>query len=902
MTILCITGQPTDTLMPIAEHLYSAGLEKPRSLQREHPIDLPQWHKRVLANLTTQAQTRPGATPTPSRLWEQLAVDLILANIDSPAWGWADPRSAQLLDFWSQLEDSLHFVLICQSPLELIAHTIGNGATLQTDDTAKLLSQWHEQHQNLLRFHARHPHNSRLILSSDAHQNPQQLSATLRQHWGTPLDSQSVSAHRAEPFPPLLLHLAAQILSPHTSHIELQDELHASITRLTPEAPAPQVLSTVNLIDNYRQITDRTAENNAITTLQRQLHEQQQQTQTLQSRIDIETASKSNIEQQLSHTSAELEQANGRIKEGEAESELLLHQLHQVQEELEKHYLLHQAAAAQVQELQKQTGQLRSLQSQVDTQTATLKDLQTQLAAETQAKSQAIQQRDAEVSAKKILQAQIDNQTAGTKDLQALLEAETKAKGQAIQQRDNEASAKKGLQSQLDVKTQNLSELQTQLTSATQAQSDTRQQLSQATEKLEKANAQAKDAQAESELLLHQLHQVQEELENYYLRHQAARQEADQHAQRWARLLRVQPSLQDFDAISLTNETPQAIHWRLQHIMVNGRAHGPFDFQTITENGITGFVLPKQADGTSPLRRWPASALRENAVTILPTKSGDNATQRAAQIVQLSATDWNLLNRVQSALTQAIETDTVTLKQTPKATLLNGLKAYQQIMGKNQGLIRFDNAELLGQQHQPTKDVLALRLSPIDFNGQHIEQIEFQLQANKTPEGRLQSVHLIFGETSQGTLLDNWQANTTNTASQSVMALQLSPQGWETETWPQLSPNDQNRIKALTDSLAIIWITLQTQGVRIEPGWTHMIDMASQLRTWSQPAAPAPQPETLSAPQPPTTTAHTNTTDTTESPIPPFTTPTSNAPAQSSTASYKTQSGRKTRKNRKSHP
>ena len=78
MTILCITGAPAPALQHVAQALQQAGMAQPRSLDRQPPITLQDWHGRVLARASADEAHEPG------RMWEQLATDLFLANIDVP--------------------------------------------------------------------------------------------------------------------------------------------------------------------------------------------------------------------------------------------------------------------------------------------------------------------------------------------------------------------------------------------------------------------------------------------------------------------------------------------------------------------------------------------------------------------------------------------------------------------------------------------------------------------------------------------------------------------------------------------------------------------------------------------------------------------------------------------------
>ena len=92
MTPLFITGSPAH-VQPLLDHLHASGLQPALPLPRDARITLANWHQRVLAD-----HSGARGPVAPGRMWEQLAIDLFLANIDQPQWAWGHPDSLALLD------------------------------------------------------------------------------------------------------------------------------------------------------------------------------------------------------------------------------------------------------------------------------------------------------------------------------------------------------------------------------------------------------------------------------------------------------------------------------------------------------------------------------------------------------------------------------------------------------------------------------------------------------------------------------------------------------------------------------------------------------------------------------------------------------------------------------------
>ncbi|MDP2370552.1 hypothetical protein [Rhodoferax sp.] len=150
-------------------------------------------------------------------------------------------------------------------------------------------------------------------------------------------------------------------------------------------------------------------------------------------------------------------------------------------------------------------------------------ELSTQLDSETQAKTDALAQRDAEANAKSEALAQRDqlaNDKAAltaARDEQAKLAAEWQ-------------TALTTLQTQHDRLAQENSKLIADSADSTRAKAKLEAQLAERPQAAQVA-AQLADHQHESELLLLQLHQVQEELEHYFLLHQELQQQQKQQEQ-----------------------------------------------------------------------------------------------------------------------------------------------------------------------------------------------------------------------------------------------------------------------------------------------------------------------------------------------------------------------------------
>jgi len=348
--------------------------------------------------------------------------------------------------------------------------------------------------------------------------------------------------------------------------------------------------------------------------------------------------------------------------------------------------------------------------------------------------------------------------------------------------------------------------------------------------------AKNKDLQEESDLLLAQLHQVQEELEKYYLQHKERQIEVQKLQDRWLRVVLSHPELQDFEVLELLSEssTELTAHWRINQLQVGNVMKGPFEFKTLIENGVTGLTFGKSAKGHSPLHRWPLIAAKESQLSIIPVKGKDDPQKRSATLLQLGTTDWQMVRLLADKLVKTVGSAAMAKQISHGPALLEGLKTQQQILDTVPALLRFDDIKLLGQQNTEQKSVIGLRLTHADLQGLNANSFEFQVQLNLAAGSAMTSAYLIFDEKTAGTPFENWTHNVKSSAGQAVMALQLGPKGWQPPHWHLLSPLDHQWLQNTVRLLPFMLATLQNQGVKLEKGWTPWVQATTEMIRWSK--------------------------------------------------------------------
>ncbi|MDZ5460319.1 hypothetical protein [Azohydromonas lata] len=387
MTALCITGAQTPELKAVESLLLHAGMAPAKAVQRQTSIDFAAWHKQVLGS-DQLSRWNNGTNPSIGRLWEQVAGDLFLANMGEPQWGWAESQSAALLDYWAGFDSSVRFLLICQSPEQAILEQLAVDAS--RDDIEAKLSEWHDLHTAMLEFHQRQPSRSLMVWAESCTRQPASLLKHCAQRWRLKLDpacaplSDIVESGRL--ISVLGNFIAGHFIDNHPATQQLKEHLSLCMEKLEEQGThkdSQEVNLLHRLLDEYRSLQSgsfHAPENLAEQTLhddalQSQLHEAQQENASLKEKLEatvaaLDSASRDLAEQRETHDAiidalrqsqeenasrlAEEIQArnillsqrevdtqrqsdaSARIRDVVQENDLLLSQLHQVQEALDE--------------------------------------------------------------------------------------------------------------------------------------------------------------------------------------------------------------------------------------------------------------------------------------------------------------------------------------------------------------------------------------------------------------------------------------------------------------------------------------------------------------------------------------------------------------------------------------
>ena len=474
---ILVVAHPSAQAQQVFDLLKTAGVQEALPSRRE------QLSAQALTETLLKAhglQWSNGQVPTSiesvqaSPMWQSLVLDLVLGNMEQPLWAWLDPQAVHLLDFWQQQSAHTVFMLVYDDIQNIYQQCLQEGEDASPESINAKVQSWVAYNEALLQFHLRNPERSFLVHAKQVAQSAQSYVQQINQRVAAPLQLAAGHSTAAEqptdaveqPNSQLASMGEPQNLPSATTQPGAEGLTNWLIEQLVnTQSDALQLYEALQAAANLPLAHVAGSAPAADAAALQQAWASFAAAQ-LQYRSNIQQVQ--NLKQQLqaqAQTMAEAAQQKqgalqAQLQDAEEEKALLLEQLHKVQEELEKLYLQGKEDKKNLENLNAQT---KKLQEQLSVEQQAAKKHKDQLAAE-QAKIKALQE-----------QLSVEQQAAKKyKDQLAAEQAKIKA-------------------------------LQEQLAKAPSNQ---------------KTDASVTELKEENDLLLKQLHIVQEELERYFLESQ----------------------------------------------------------------------------------------------------------------------------------------------------------------------------------------------------------------------------------------------------------------------------------------------------------------------------------------------------------------------------------------------
>lgn len=218
MKSFCITGYSQFSLNNLAEVFRLGGSSPAIHSSRDSKLSIQAWHENVLAR---QPEDRDDSALVVGRLWDQVAIDIFLANHASPTWHWAEKNSIAALDYWNQFDPNIFFVIVYQSPLEALSEAFREGQRTQAEFNKKL-KDWETTTRALLNFRETNPKRTLLIPKSLINIDGKACIKLINAKWRTKLTPNYLATQEVAPLDILPELLIASYINNHLNIRELE--------------------------------------------------------------------------------------------------------------------------------------------------------------------------------------------------------------------------------------------------------------------------------------------------------------------------------------------------------------------------------------------------------------------------------------------------------------------------------------------------------------------------------------------------------------------------------------------------------------------------------------------------------------------------------------------------------
>lgn len=163
MDKILIVGHKSSHYKAVEQLLCIYGMSKATSSHTYQitPIDL--GNKLVSQSVIHTDNCDNYSQKKPKKIWDNLAFDLFLANSSQSLWGWADSNAIYLLEYWANFDEDMGFILTYDSPNFVIKNLLESNNNLTDSSIEESLQDWVNYNLILLDFCQKYPDRCLLV-------------------------------------------------------------------------------------------------------------------------------------------------------------------------------------------------------------------------------------------------------------------------------------------------------------------------------------------------------------------------------------------------------------------------------------------------------------------------------------------------------------------------------------------------------------------------------------------------------------------------------------------------------------------------------------------------------------------------------------------------------------------
>ena len=348
-----------------------------------------------------------------------------------------------------------------------------------------------------------------------------------------------------------------------------------------------------------------------------------------------------------------------------------------------------------------------------------------------------------------------------------------------------------------------------------------------------------KQAEEEGTLLLTQLHQVQEELERYYLNNKDLQASLRQAQARFGRVVSRQPDGIDWDAVQiqpLMVDGKPALRCKAVNVAVMGKEWQTLEFLAFDHDGVLSvcFERGEDASGTGPLTRWPRAAA---ALPALAVRVGQDAYDEPNlnTLKDLSTSDWDLLRGLPRLVAEGLQSPPAPwpIEQPDVAIWQAAALATPPALKCLPVALRFDAFKINGAATLPGYENLQIQLNHLDLGAKRFENFEFRFACNLGTQGEFgANARLEFFKLNGAPVFEQWAPNYRDGQSERLDLVFVFPSTLNLKEFSALSTNDRALVLLLADLLPALLADASPNGLALNRPIEEWTALAQNLRSF----------------------------------------------------------------------
>ena len=352
MSIIVQAGHKTSKSKQVIEKLYERGLSRPADsyTHKMTPEQVSETLYKVLP--------REDISIINNKLADNVIVDLLLSNLDSENWGWESEKNLATLEYWQQTEPDVRVILVFDHPKNVLSNLKNKKITTEVLD--QVMSDWVSYHQTMLGYFEKNQDTAILIEGVFALENINSLGAQvnniaktlqLKSSWQV-ISETAISIENGNSSSQLQLNVVtenifAEIINKYPEAIKVFNTLlDKSSIKNSDLIYKTKRTSLESLVESLKYLQLEEEKKSSLAHIEKNLAQKDQENQRLNRELQESNSKRKVLENELKKINNKTEERTQSNQSGnsdiEKENELLIVQIHQLQEELERYYIENQ--------------------------------------------------------------------------------------------------------------------------------------------------------------------------------------------------------------------------------------------------------------------------------------------------------------------------------------------------------------------------------------------------------------------------------------------------------------------------------------------------------------------------------------------------------------------------------